>query len=231
VVLGVLIVLWLALSHVSSRAIILSIGLAQYAINFKARFGHWVQARHSLTTDEPSTIEEKTESESPFSTWIINALRGIPTSEDLRKTYFWESRRLGAQEMESFASEKRKLRMRQLWRVQFYRTVRILTSEKGTDKYEWRTVFVILQGHRLLWWRSLIDFDNGECPIGRIFLAGHAGLASPSPLEMRKMNADDFERVVCVFGSGARVVILAQSTDAKVELEQAVELAVSSKQD
>lgn len=223
--------LWLALSLVSSRVIILSIGLAQYAINFKARFGHWVRVQQAQKVDELSIAEEKEEGASPFVTWIFNGLRGIPTSEDLRKTYFWESRRLGSAEMESLAAEKRKLRMRQLWRVQWYRTVRILTTEKGTDKYEWRTVFVMLQGHRLLWWRSLSDFDNGESPIGRIFLAGHAGLASPSPLEMRKINTEDIEKVVCVFGSGARVVILAPSAEAKLELEQAVELAVSSKQD
>lgn len=32
---------------------------------------------------------------SPISIWIMNAIRGLPTNEDLRKAYFWESRRVG----------------------------------------------------------------------------------------------------------------------------------------
>jgi hypothetical protein len=35
--------------------------------------------------------------ESPVGIWIKNAIRGLPTDEDLRKAYFWESRRVGEQ--------------------------------------------------------------------------------------------------------------------------------------
>lgn len=175
-------------------------------------------------------MDEEVGEESPIATWITNALRGLPTSEDLRRTYFWESRRLGAKETESIAAAKRKARMEKLWRVQWYRSVRMLT-ENTNKELEWRTVFAMIQGHRVLWWRSVGDFDNGVPPLGRLFLAGHTGLASPSPLELRKISRDEVERVVCVFGSGERTTVLTESLEAKEELENAVEDALSSKQD
>ena len=166
---------------------------------------------------------------SPFAIWVMNALRGLPTSEDLRRAYFWQSRRLGAKETESLAAAKRKARMQRLWRVQWYRSVRMLMHKD--EELEWRTVFAIIQGHRVLWWRSVAEFDSGVSPLGRLFLAGHAGLASPSPLELRKIKQEELERVVCVFGSGERTTILTESVEGKEELEKAVEEALSSKQD
>jgi len=183
-----------------------------------------------VESEEPSSTD-KNDADSPFVTWIMNGVRGLPTSEDLRRTYFWESRRLGAREMQSLAAEKRRSRMQRLWRVQWYCTVRILTFDEITESLEWRTAFVMLQGHRLLWWRSVGDFDSGSAPLGRLFLRGHAGIASPSPRELREISPEDVERVVCIFGSGARVTILTPSIEAKAGLEEAVEAAVSSKQD
>jgi hypothetical protein len=89
----------------------------------------------------------------------------------------------------------------------------------------------MIQGHRLLWWRSAGDFDSGLSPLGRLFLAGHAGLSSPSPLELREISPEDVQRVVCVFGSGSRVTILTQSIEAKDDLEKVVEAVVTSKID
>ena len=121
--------------------------------------------------------------------------------------------------------------MQRLWRVQWYCTVQMLVQYAHAQRLEWRTVFAMVQGHRLLWWRSVGDFDDGLAPQGRLFLAGHAGLATPSPLELREISPDDVERVVCVFGSGARATILTQSVVAKEELELVVESAVSAKAD
>ena len=171
------------------------------------------------------------QNESPFATWAVNAIRGLPTSEDLRKIYFWESRRKGAQESESLSVAKRKARMKRLWRVQWYGTTRMLLVNKKLDTSEWRTVFVLVQGHRLLWWRSIHDFDNGIAPLGRLLLAGHAGLSNPSPLELREMNAEEMERVVCIFGSGSRATLLTSTVEAKLDLEGIIEAALFNKQD
>jgi hypothetical protein len=88
-----------------------------------------------------------------------------------------------------------------------------------------------VQGHRFLWWNSVVEFDDGRLPNGRVFLAGHAGLASPSPLELRKIQGGDLERIVCLFGRGQKVTILVPSAHLKLELERAVSTALSTKTD
>jgi hypothetical protein len=186
-------------------------------------------AKQPKTSDVAAT---KPHVESPIVTWVVNAIRGLPTSEDLRKIYFWESRRKGAEESESLSVAKRKARMKRLWRVQWYGTTRmLLLNNKKSDSSEWRTVFVLVQGHRLLWWRSIHDFDNGIAALGRLLLAGHAGLSSPSPLELREMNTEEMDRVVCIFGSGSRVTLLTSTVETKVELESVIEAALLDKQD
>jgi hypothetical protein len=179
----------------------------------------------------PVTNSNEESTESAFAAWIVNAIRGLPTSEDLRKIYFWESRRIGARETESLAATKRKSRMQRLWRVQWYGTVQMLIIQKKWDSPEWRSVFVMIQGHRLLWWRSINDFDNGVSPMDRLFLAGHAGLSSPSPLELREISPTDVERIVCVFGSGSRVTILAPSIEVKSDIETVIESTLLTKVD
>ena len=89
-------------------------------------------------------------------------------------------------------------------------------------------MFTILQDNRILWWCSVADFDSGVAPLGRLVLAGHAGLATPTPLEMRHIDPDDVERVVCIFGSGERTTILTESLLVKQELENAVKIALPS---
>jgi hypothetical protein len=204
----------------------------QYSLTLKARIDRWLRSgRSSKQPESLDAAQTKAHNESPVVTWVINAIRGLPTSEDLRKIYFWESRRKGAQESESLSVAKRKIRMQRLWRVQWYGTTRMLLLNKKTDSSEWRTVFVLVQGHRLLWWRSIHEFDNGMAPLGRLLLAGHAGLSNPSPLELREMNADEMDRVVCIFGSGSRVTLLVASAEAKVEIERVIEAALLNKQD
>lgn len=161
----------------------------------------------------------------------MNAIRGVPTSEDLRRTYFWESRRVGGRETEQLATEKRRSRMQRLWRVSWYSQVRILGHDEITEIPAWRTVFSVVQGHRLLWWRSVGDFDNGMAPVGKLFLSGHAGLSNPSPLELREITTEELPHVVCIFGGGERVTILTPSDEGKMELESAIQNSVTRKVD
>lgn len=176
------------------------------------------------------TASAREPSESPLLVWIMNYIRGLPTSEDLRKTYFWESRRVGARETESLSAAKRKSRMQRLWRVQWYGTAQMLITHK-VGSPEWRSVFAIVQGHRLLWWRSMHDFDSGVSPLDRLLLSGHAGFSSPSPLELREINPNDIDRVICIFGSGSRVTMLLSSIEGRVEIEHVIEAALSTKTD
>lgn len=82
-----------------------------------------------------------------------------------------------------------------------------------------------------MWWRSVIDFDNGAPCLGQLFLAGHAGLSNPSPIELREIDIRDIPRTSCVFGSGSRVTVLTQTQDSKRELEEVVLAAILNKTD
>lgn len=80
------------------------------------------------------------------------------------------------------------------------------------------------------------DFDRGEQPSGRIFLAGHAGLASPSPLEIRALdNKSDLARLTSIFGRGQqaqeKITIVAPTEEVKEQLELAVSFATSAKRE
>jgi hypothetical protein len=111
----------------------------------------------------------------------------------------------------------------------------MLSAQPNESDLVWGGAFAVIQGHRFLWWESTRDFDDGQPPKGRVFLAGHAGLATPSPLELREIQKEEVERVVSLFGRGAdkqvRVTMLAPNVDEKRVLEKAVEHALSSKAD
>jgi hypothetical protein len=172
--------------------------------------------------------------------WIKNGIRSLPTNEDLRKTYFWESRRLGAQESEKHASEKRLSRLKRLWKAQWFSPIQLridiaqdsASSDKGSG--DWQAAFAVIQGHRFIWWQSVRDFDNGELPAGRLSLSGHAGLTGPSPIEVRGLSSEDLENAVTIFGRGSlgqeRVAMLVPDSTVKERLENTV-LGVSSKED
>jgi hypothetical protein len=165
-------------------------------------------------------------------TWFLNAIRGLPTDEDLRRAYFWESKRVGERESEILSSRKRQTRLQRLWNAPWYATVQLMERYDETRKIHWETVFAIVQGRRFLWWRSARDFDSGEEPVGRIFLSGHAGLASLSPLELREIGQDEIPLIATIFGRGLRgqqrASLLMPSVEVKESLEAAV-LAASFK--
>lgn len=102
------------------------------------------------------------------------------------------------------------------------------SSSSALDRrgWQWEDAFAIVQGRRFLWWPSARDFDSGEAPVGRIFLAGHAGLAGLSPLEMRELDKNETPLVVSIFGRGLkeqqRITILTESVASKEALEMAV---------
>lgn len=152
--------------------------------------------------------------------------------------------------------------MDRLWHVRWHDTIEIVTLHQTynsssttsttitsnnnptttpipstTNRVERQKVFAILQGHRFLWWRTTYDFDSGNEPLGHVTLQGHAGLATPSPLEIRELNKSilDLSRLLCIFGRGIvkqeRITILLSSGSSKHELERLVEETVSEKQD
>lgn len=168
----------------------------------------------------------------PVDKWVTNAIRGVPTSEDLRRTYFWEARREGARGAAAEEARRRSRRFKRLWRVQWHGVVKMLAApQKSGLPIEVRSVFLVLQGHQVIWWRTVVDFDNGGVPLGRILFAGHSGLSGPSPIELRSIEKEDLICVLSFFGNGARVTILMRSETEKNELALAIATALDSKSD
>jgi hypothetical protein len=126
--------------------------------------------------------------------------------------------------------------MDRLWHVQWYGDIEILTfSKAGHNQVERHHAFAILQGNRFLWWGTLADFDDGADMIGYVCLRGHSGLATPSPIEVRHLNQDDLQRLICIFGRGAdkqeRLTFTTNSTRSKLDLEQVIEVELTNKLD
>jgi hypothetical protein len=177
-----------------------------------------------------SNLDDEDESDDAPLIWLTNVFRGLPTDEDLRKAYFWEGRRNGAKTRETYATEKRLARLKGLWKAQWHATIKMRgdsSSGKRTNgPCVWKNIFAVVQGRRFLWWNAVADFDKGETPLGRIFLAGHAGLSGLSPLEMREIDPEEIPLVVGIFGRGLkdqqRVTLLLPSTELKDSLENTV---------
>jgi hypothetical protein len=178
--------------------------------------------------------EDQDQKEGTVAIWIMNALRSLPTSEDLRKTYFWESFRIGYKESEKHMSQKRKSRLKQLWKAQWFSQMRLRVRDETEQASIWRTAFGVVQGHHFLWWKSVRDFDNGEVPGGRVFLSGHAGLTGPSPIEMRELSKEELSLFVGIFGRGLsdqeRLSLVTPDATLKESLENAI-LSASAKDD
>mmetsp|Transcript_14872 Transcript_14872/g.41407 ORF Transcript_14872/g.41407 Transcript_14872/m.41407 type:complete len:1532 (+) Transcript_14872:243-4838(+) len=228
---------------IPTRYIILLAGLAQYGAGFVHKYCNkfiWNKSERKAAEPNGETDGDQRKS-SPFVTKIFNAVRSIPTNEDLRKAYFWESRYLGTENAKKYAVEKRETRLEKLWKAKWHSPIKILVQDNEMDHsqqpmFHWESGFAVVQGHRFIWWKSVDDFDDGELQAGKLILSGHAGLGGPSPIEMRKLDRED-ELPLCltVFGRGLagqeRVTMLLPQKDVKHNLENCIIHSASFKSD
>jgi len=245
--------IWVLLICVPSRYLILAIGMSQFVAGFFARRQGSKKRRKKSGAKNKANKASGTmhrhvgdKPRPPFIVvWLRNFIRTLPTNEDLRKTYFWQSRLASARFMEEHAFAKRTSRLQKLWQATWYGQARLRENSLANAAMKtgavspasdmaWLDVFVVLQGHRLLWWSDARSFDVGDTPVGSLFLAGHSGLTNPSPLELRRIPKEDLDRIVCIFGKGEkeqiRITILASDAEEKDVLENAV-LEISLKND
>jgi hypothetical protein len=215
----------------------------QYGSSFVDRYQDVIFGRDTEKNDTaPHRHVSSDEADPAFlQKWAANMLRSLPTNEDLRRAYFWESQRLGYHENEKFASEKRVARLKRLWKASWHSAVEIRAVDDPTsqDRDEvsesaWNNVFVVLEGRRFIFWHTVGDFDRGELASGLLALSGHAGITTPSPIEMREIPEGSASRVVTLFGKGAhgqqRMTMILPDEMSKRTLEASVS-EVTSKDD
>ena len=46
---------------------------------------------------------------------------------------------------------------------------------RASSSQPWKPGYVVVQGNRVLWWKTEKDLDRGVPPEGQIVLRGHAG--------------------------------------------------------
>ncbi|KAL7572048.1 hypothetical protein ACA910_001699 [Epithemia clementina (nom. ined.)] len=231
VVFSVMVIVWMALSIIPTRLLFLVAGLCQFAITLISRFFPPTVSNKgshgTVQSDKPSP----TKSSSSIATWVSNAFMGLPSDEDLRRTYYWNTRRVVAHETLSRSTEKRNAKLTALWNASWHGPIEMIPS--GSNQRQ--SVFGVVEGDRFLWWKSTESFDQGEASIGQLLLHGHAGIATPSPVEMREARDGDLHRIVVIFGRGRasqqRIAILCQDSIERLRFEEAVLQTVARKVD
>ena len=229
VVFSVSFILWIILATIPTRWLMLIVGLAQFGVTLVARIPMSKKSIHGIRKE----FKEKPKADPPpVGIWIKNAFLGLPTDEDLRRTYFWETQRIVEEEKLAQSAAKRQSRLRNFWHAKWHGQIQLVAQDFGQG-YE--SAFGIIQGHRFLWWKSVIDFDNREPALGQIFLQGHAGLATPSPVQLKAMQKDELKRVVAVFGKGKssqeRISLLCSTERERQLFEDAVLKTMVEKSD
>ncbi len=222
-------VLWTVLALIPTRIVILVGGLGQFGATYYDKYIYQKQKKKI----EVSSEDKKPDASDGGGNVFENMFLSLPTDEDLRRTYFWEARRVGEREREKYAMAKRQTRVEKLWKARWHGSLEM--KEKKADatqqssarsSWNWKGIFALIEGHRFIWWRSEKHFDTGESPLGQIFFAGHSGLAGLSPLDLRELTKEEIPSVISIFGRGQqgqqKITLLAPSLELKDSLENAV---------
>ncbi len=225
-------VLWTVLALIPTRIVILIGGLAQFGATY---YDKYVFQRKKKRIEVSSEDKKKSDASDVGGNVFENMFLSIPTDEDLRRTYFWEARRVGEREREKYAMAKRQTRVEKLWKARWHGSLEMkekkedanLTQQSSArSSWSWKGIFALIEGHRFIWWRSEKHFDTGESPLGQIFFAGHSGLAGLSPLDLRELTKEEIPSVISIFGRGQqcqqKITLLAPSLELKDSLENAV---------
>jgi hypothetical protein len=235
IIFAALTIVWFLLAIIPTRFLVMAVGIGQYVATFLVAVKRFIGKVDDAKDPQSLSIPLKDPRPHPIVTSALNFFRGLPTDEDLRRAYFWESCRAGEMERNKLATAKRATRVQRLWKAQWHGHLEI--KEKGdahsgiqtmdtSRDWSWEHIFAIIQGHQFIWWRGEKEFDDGESPIGRIFFAGHAGLAGSSPLEMRELKREEIPFVVNIFGRGKgnqmKISLLAANETVRSGLEGAV---------
>ena len=119
------------------------------------------------------------------------------------------------------AKERRSSRLHLLWKAVWNGKLfmKVCKQDISPEAWEWQQIYAVLQGHRLIWWKSVADFDTSNMHEGYILFAGHSGVTGLSPLDMRQLEKDEQDRAFCIFGKGSReqqkITVLALSMEEK----------------
>ena len=149
-----------------------------------------------------------------------NFMQSIPNDDDLDQAYFWE--RKSILDAEDLATEQA-LRTSKCG-IALPVTWRGLVKIKNIR--EWRTVFLCVQGRRLVWWENEATVEKTP-PHGYLLLSALSAVTEASPLDEREVGLNDSRQLFAVFGSDVilnpiKCTILCKSSGDRCALEGAI---------
>ncbi|CAN0041907.1 unnamed protein product [Ectocarpus sp. 12 AP-2014] len=211
---------WLVLLVVPGRYIVLTLGLLEFS---KA----WMTGGQ-----EPEVVAgDGGGTPSPLAIKLRNLLLSLPVDSELAACYAWEAREHSRKEKAGLKLREQRARLKLLGAGRQWEGGMRVRDRAGDP---WESRYVVVLGHRLAWWGSSKELDEGKKARGQLLLQGHAGVTHLSPLEARELN--DPRKVVCVFGRSPdglphKVTFMAESVATKEALENAVSSVMETKRD
>jgi hypothetical protein len=191
----ILVVFWLLTLVIPNRYIILVIGIYQF-------MAKWL----------PSVSEDGVTL--PFYVKMHNFLQSIPNDDDIENDiYYWERKdyynKTSTSKRLNIKSARLNLTLPCYWdEAVEIKVSGVMSTHKGllgdgkshSVNITWQSVYMILQGRRLVWWANESDIDDCRQHEGQLLLYGHAGLTQASPVDMREIGPHKSSRTIAVFG-------------------------------
>ncbi|CAM9903085.1 unnamed protein product, partial [Pylaiella littoralis] len=180
--------LWLILLAVPGRYIVLALGLLEFS---KAWVGGGGGAGHE------SVVSNEAPPPPPgLAIKLRNLLDSLPVDSELAACYAWEAREHSKKERDGLKLREQRAKLRLLGAGRQWEGPMRVRGKAGGPWESSR--YVVVLGHRLAWWGSSKELDDGRKARGQLLLQGHAGVTHLSPVEAREVS--DPRKVVCVFG-------------------------------
>ncbi len=207
VVYGMFMVAYILLLIVPSRVFLLIGGMAAFYAGLKNKLKRDMEEKTNGGTASGNLCEPLVKAadrkKAPLAIKLANLFATIPTDIELERAYLWRTRQSGSMALRSNAAMKSSSGLQESRNKM--RTLGLGVHWQGTvfihGKRSWERKFLVLQGHRLAWWKTATAVEEGKPAAGQLLLQGHSGLTDPSPMEMRL--ADNPNLLICAFGRGS----------------------------
>ncbi|CAM9411538.1 unnamed protein product [Hapterophycus canaliculatus] len=211
---------WLVLLVIPGRYIVLALGLLEFS-------KVWMAGAQEPGRGRGGSVETP-----PLAIKLRNLLMSLPVDSELAACYSWEAREYSKKEKAARKLREQRAKLKLLGAGRQWEGAMRVRDRTG-DPWE-SSRHVVLLGHRLAWWGSAQELDEGRKARGQLLLQGHAGITHLSPVEARELS--DPKKAVCVFGRSPdglphKVSFMGETVADKDALENAVTSAVETKRD
>jgi hypothetical protein len=123
-----------------------------------------------------------------------NVVNSLPNDDDLEQIYTNERKIFFEAQEKQKKKEFRECLLSATLPIIWCGSVQLKASsgnsitQSGSGS-EWSMMYLIIQGKRILWWKSASEVEEGRSPpLGQMILTGFAGITQVSPLDLRMVS-------------------------------------------